>query len=209
VNWLVYIWAVTHGKVLEASLGYYINPLVNVALGVAVLGERLRPRQLVAIGIAAVGVAVLVLRVGTVPWVALTLAGSFGVYGLVRKRGQIDPLAGLFVETALVAPLSVGLLVARAVDGTGAFGRLPGTSILLLAAGFVTAAPLIWFAHGVRRLRLSTMGVVQYLAPTLQFLCAVVAFHEPFDAAHAAVFACIWGSLALYTLDAVSVMRAG
>lgn len=203
-NWLLYIWAATHGRVLEASLGYYINPLVNVALGVLVLGERLRPRQLGAIGIAAVGVAVLVLRLGAFPWIALTLAGSFGLYGLLRKRGHFDPLVGLFVETALLAPFTTALLVTRAVAGTGALGHDGTHSVLLLFAGVVTATPLIWFAHGVRSLRLSTMGLVQYLAPTLQFLCAVVVFHEPFQAAHAVAFGLIWVSLAVYTADALA-----
>ena len=202
INWLLYIWAVVSGHVLDASLGYFINPLVNVLLGAVFLRETLRPRQVMAVGLAAAGVVLLVLRVGRFPWLALALALSFGGYGLVRKKARIDPVVGLLVETTLIAPLAAALIGLRAWDGTGALGRDLSTTALLLLAGVLTAVPLIWFAHGVRSLRLATMGIIQYLAPTLQFLIAVAVFHEPFTSAHAVAFSFIWSSLAIYTWDA-------
>jgi chloramphenicol-sensitive protein RarD len=201
-NWLLYIWAVVTGHVLDASLGYFMNPLVNVLLGVVFLGETLRPRQALAVGLAALGVVLLVLRVGRFPWLALSLAFSFGGYGLVRKRADIEPVTGLLVETSILAPLAVALIGWRAWEGTGGLGRDAGTTVLLLLAGVITAVPLIWFAHGVRNLRLATMGLVQFMTPTLQFSLAVLLFHEAFTSAHAIAFACIWGSLAIYTADA-------
>jgi chloramphenicol-sensitive protein RarD len=205
VNWGVYIWAVHAGRVLESSLGYFINPLVNVLLGVLFLGERLTRRQLVAVGLAGLGVAALVVSAGTLPWVALVLAASFGFYGLLRKRARIDAVAGLFSETALLAPAAVAGLAWLAARGEGHLGGAPGTSALLVAAGVITAQPLIWVAIGVQRLRLSTIGLLQYVAPTMQFSIAVFVFGEPFTAAHGVAFACIWASLALYTWD---VLRA-
>jgi chloramphenicol-sensitive protein RarD len=203
-NWLFYIFAVVTDRVLDASLGYFMNPLVNVLLGALFLGERLRRRQAWAVALAALGVLLLVIRVGHVPWLALAMAFSFGSYGLVRKRAAIDPVVGLLVETSMVLPLAAGLIGLRAWDGTGGLGRDPRTTLLLLFAGVITAIPLIWFAHGVRSLRLATMGVIQFLTPTLQFLFAVLLYHEPFTAAHAVAFGCIWGSLAIYTSDAWS-----
>lgn len=208
VNWGVYIWAVHAGRVLEASLGYFVNPLVNVILGVIFLGEALSRRQRVAVALAGVGVAVLVLSAGRLPWVALVLALSFGFYGLLRKRARIDAVAGLFSETALLAPLAAGGLAWLGARGAGHLGASPGTTALLVAAGAVTALPLIWFALGVQRLRYATVGLLQYLAPTLQFSIAVFVFGEPFTAAHGAAFACIWSSLALYSFDALTAPRA-
>jgi chloramphenicol-sensitive protein RarD len=207
-NWLLYIWAVNAGRVLEASLGYFVNPLVNVLLGVLFLGERLNGRQRLAVAVAGAGVLVLVLRAGHVPWIALALALSFGLYGLLRKRAAIPAVGGLFAETALLAPAALLLLGARGLAGEGAFGASPGRTLLLLAAGPVTALPLVWFTVGVHRLRLSTMGLVQYLAPTGQFLLAVALYREPFTAAHAAAFGCIWASLAIYSWDAFAGARA-
>jgi chloramphenicol-sensitive protein RarD len=201
VNWLLYIVAVVTGHVLDASLGYFINPLVNVLLGVVFLRETLRPRQAMAVGLAALGVVLLVLRVGRFPWLALSLAFSFGSYGLVRKKANIDPVIGLLVETTLITPVALGLIGLRVWTGTGALGRDGTTTALLLLAGVITAVPLIWFAHGVKNLRLATMGLIQFLAPTMQFLIAVALFHEPFTSAHAIAFACIWASLAVYTWD--------
>ncbi|ABS25016.1 EamA family transporter RarD [Anaeromyxobacter sp. Fw109-5] len=206
-NWLVYIWAVNAGRIVEASLGYFMNPLVNVLLGVAFLGETLSGRQRAAIGLAAAGVLVLVLRAGTFPWVSLVLATSFGVYGLVRKRAAIEAVGGLFAETALLAPLALAFLGVRAAGGAGAFGSTPGTTVLLAAAGVITALPLVWFTLGVHRLRLSTMGLVQYIAPTGQFLLGVALYREPFTRPHAAAFGLIWASLALYTWDALGRLR--
>ena len=200
-NWLLYIWAVNGGRVLEASLGYFVNPLVNVALGAVVLRESLSRRQLVAVAIAAAGVAVLVVRAGALPWVSLALALSFGLYGLLRKTAQVDALGGLFVETALLAPVSLGYLAVRHGRGEGTFGGAPGPSLLLAAAGLITAVPLVLFAVGVRRLRLSTIGLVQFIAPTTQFLLAVALYREPLSSAHVAAFALIWLSLAIYASD--------
>jgi chloramphenicol-sensitive protein RarD len=207
VNWGTYIWAIHAGRVLEASLGYFINPLVNVLLGVLFLGERLSRRQQVAVWLAGLGVAALVVSAGALPWVALVLATSFGFYGLLRKQARIDAVAGLFSETALLAPAAVAGLAWLHHAGAGHLGASPGTSALLVSAGAITALPLIWFALGVQRLRLSTIGLLQYLAPTLQFSIAVFVFGERFTAAHGVAFACIWTSLALYTVDVVTALR--
>ena len=201
-NWLLYIWAVTTGRVLEASLGYFITPLVNVLLGVLLLREHLQKRQVAAFALAGAGVLVLVVRLGAIPWLALALALSFGGYGLVRKKAGIDPVVGLLIETLLVAPAAATLIILRAAAHTGFLGADARTTALLLTAGLVTALPLIWFAHGVRSLRLSTMGLIQYVSPTLQFLCAVVVFHELFTRAHAIAFSCIWLGLVLYSVQA-------
>jgi len=203
-NWLTYIWAVNSGRVLEASLGYFVNPLVTVLLGVVFLRDRLTPRQIAAVALAAAGVLALVVRAGRVPWVALVLAVTFGLYGLLRKRVPIEAIAGLLGEVAVLAPLA---LLYLATLGTGHFGAAPGHTALLAASGVVTAMPLIWFAQGVRRLRLSTIGLLQYLNPTMQFSIAVFLFGERFTAAHAVAFGCIWASLALYTAEALSAAR--
>jgi chloramphenicol-sensitive protein RarD len=209
VNWLLYISAVASGRALEASLGYFITPIVNVILGRLFLAETLSRRQAAAVVLAAAGVLVLLVRLGTVPWLALGLAASFGGYGLVRKKIDADPVVGLLIETSLVAPLGAALIVARAGNGTGHLGAGPLVTTLLLLAGVITAVPLIWFAHGVRSLRLSTMGLMQYISPTLQFVCAVALFHEPFTRAHAVAFACIWTALAVYSLDTLAQRRPG
>jgi len=203
-NWLIYIWAVNSGRVLEASLGYFVNPLVTVLLGVVFLREPLTPRQLAAVALAAAGVLALVVHAGRVPWVALALAFTFGLYGLLRKRVPIEALAGLLGEVGVLAPLA---LLYLATLRTGHFGAAPRHTALLAASGIVTAMPLIWFAEGVRRLRLSTVGLLQYLNPSLQFSIAVFLFGERFTAAHAVAFGCIWASLALYTAEALSAAR--
>ncbi|GEJ59076.1 EamA family transporter RarD [Anaeromyxobacter diazotrophicus] len=207
-NWLIYIWAVNTGHVLEASLGYFVNPLVNVLLGVIFLREHLTRRQGAAVALAAVGVLALALRLGAFPWLSLALAATFGLYGLVRKKARIDAVVGLLVETALLAPLALAYLLALAGRGAGAFGT-GGAAVtcLLAAAGVVTAVPLIWFAIGMKALRLSTMGLIQYITPTSQFLLAVALYREPFTAAHALAFGCIWVSLALYTYEALRGKR--
>jgi chloramphenicol-sensitive protein RarD len=199
MNWLVYIWAVDHDRLLEASLGYYINPLVNVLLGVVVLGERLDRPVRVAVGIAAVGVAWLTIRLGQAPWIALALAASFGLYGLMRKLAPVGALAGLAIETALLLPLSSGYLAWAVLTGGSAFlaGR-PTLDLLLLLAGPVTAIPLLCFAGAARRLPLSTLGFLQYLSPTLQFLLAVLVYGEPFDGSRLVAFGFIWTALAVF-----------
>jgi chloramphenicol-sensitive protein RarD len=202
LNWLLYIWAVIHDHVVEASLGYYINPLVNVLLGVAVLRERLGRAQWIAVALAGAGVAVLTLGYGRFPWIALGLAVSFGLYGLARKTVGADPVVGLLWETAILTPVAIVYLVFLAARGAGEFGGGETTTSALLAlGGAVTAVPLVLFALGARALPLSTVGLIQYISPSLQFLLAVLLYHEPFTPAHAVTFGCIWAALALLTWD--------
>jgi chloramphenicol-sensitive protein RarD len=207
LNWVLYIWSVNTGHLLEASMGYFMNPLVNILLGVAFLKEGLDRRQAFAVALAAVGVAWMVAAHGHLPWVSLALALSFGLYALLRKRAGIDAVAGLLVETSLLAPLAAGWLLWIWWRGEAHFGTSTGMSVLLLSAGAVTAFPLIWFTLGVHRLRLSTMGILQYVGPTLQFTLAVVVYREPFGASMAVTFAFIWTGLALYTADAIAKAR--
>jgi chloramphenicol-sensitive protein RarD len=202
INWLTYIWSVQHAHVLEASLGYFINPLVNVALGVAVLGERVSRVQKLAVGIAAIGVAVMALSGGGAIWISLVLALSFGLYGLIRKVAAIDALGGLAVETLLLAPLSLAVLAQAGVAGEAAFGHVRSLDLLLILAGPVTAAPLLLFAAAARRLKLATLGLLQYLGPTLQFAEAVLLFGEPLRPVHVVTFAAIWVGCGLYAWDA-------
>jgi chloramphenicol-sensitive protein RarD len=206
-NWLLYIWAVNSGHLLEASLGYFVNPLVNVLLGVIFLRERLSRPQGVAVTLAGAGVVWLLLGYGRFPWISLTLATSFGLYGLLRKSAGLGAVTGLLAETALLAPAALAYLGARAASGAGAFGAGWSVSLLLAAAGAITSVPLVWFALAVRRLKLSTMGVLQYVAPSLQFALAVWLYREPFTRTHLVTFALIWASLALYSWDALSRLR--
>ena len=202
INWLVFIWAIANDHVLDASLGYFINPLVNVVLGVLLLGERLRRLQWIAVALALAGVANLVWQHGTLPWIALLLAFSFGGYGLVRQQTSTDALSALFDETLLLAPLAIGYLIALDLAGHGHFLRGPlANDGLLLLAGVLTALPLLLFGGAARRLRLSTLGLLQYTVPTGHFVLAVFVFGEPFTAAHAVTFGAIWLALALYGTD--------
>jgi len=202
LNWGVFIWAVADGRILECSLGYYINPLVSVVLGVAVLRERLRPVQWLAVAIAAIGVAIEVISFGTLPWVALTLAVSFALYGLIRKTAPVDPVSGLFIETLLLSPAALIFLAALAAQGEGAFlGEGWRIDVLLLLAGPITALPLLLFVAGAQRIRLTTVGLLQYIAPTGHFLLAVFVYREPFTPVHLATFAFIWLALAVYSLS--------
>lgn len=201
-NWLLFIWAVAHEHVVEASLGYYVNPLLSVVLGVLVLGERLSRAQLVALALAGTGVTVLTLGYGRFPWIALSLALSFALYGLVRKTVAADAVTGLLWETGILAPAALAWLLFLGARGQGSFARAPVlTSALLALAGPVTVVPLVLFAKGARALPLSTVGLFQYLAPSLQFLLAVAVFREPFTRAHLVTFACIWSALALLSAD--------
>lgn len=206
-NWLTYIWAVQHDHVLEASLGYFINPLVNVALGVAVLGERLRRMQAVAIAIAGLGVLAMAVSGGGALWVSLVLALSFGFYALVRKIAAIDALGGLTIETLFLAPVSLGWLIYSAMHGQSAFGQSTRIDLLLMLAGVVTSVPLLLFAGAAKRLSLAVVGLLQYIAPTLQFFQAVLVFHEPVRPVHMLTFALIWGGCALYAADSLRAMR--
>lgn len=201
-NWLLFIWAVLHAHIVEASLGYYINPLVNVLLGVVLLRERLSRPQKLAVALAGAGVLVLTVGHGRLPWIALALALSFGLYGLVRKTVKADAVVGLLGETALLVPFAAGYLVLAGVRGVGAFGAgSPGISLLLAFGGAVTAVPLVLFARGARALPLSTVGLIQYLSPSIQFLLAVLVFREPFALVQGVAFVCIWCALALLTWD--------
>ena len=203
LNWYVFIWAVTHDRLLQASLGYFINPLVNVLLGFVFLGERLRRAQIASVILAGTGVTWLGVHIGQVPYIALTLAFSFGFYGLLRKRARADALVGLTLETLLLFAPAVAYLCRLNATGRLAFlHHDTGLDLLLVAAGLVTAAPLLWFANAARRLRLATVGFLQYMSPSFQLMLAVVAYGEPFSSAHRVAFACIWTALALYTLDA-------
>ncbi len=204
VNWFVFIWAVANDRLLQASLGYFINPLVNVMLGVVVLKEALRPRQAVALAMAAVGVALMGLRVGGVPAVSLVLAVSFSLYGLLRKQAPVGGVTGLAVETGLLAPAALLYLVWLGGKERLVFLHLDTrTDLLLVAAGVITALPLVWFANAARRLRLATVGILQYVSPSLQFLLAVAVFGEPFALGELASFGLIWAALAIYTTDAL------
>lgn len=204
-NWLVFIWAVHRGEIVATSLGYYLNPLANVALGVLVLRESLRPLQLVAVAIAAAGVAYFTAAQGGLPWISLFLAISFALYGLVRKTVAAASLAGLAVETAMLAPFAIAAIARGEANGAGAFSRadqLPAhVPWLLLGAGVATGLPLIWFASAARRLRLATIGLFQYIAPSLALLLAVSLYGEPFTRAHGVAFGCIWTALALYSFE--------
>lgn len=203
-NWFTYIYAIGSGNVLQASLGYFITPLANVLLGIVFLHERIRRLQAAAVAIAVAGVLALALLGGEFPWIALTLAVSFSFYGLLRKTVEVDGLVGLFVETLLLLLPAAGGLALLAFTGGGVF-RLdaPGTDALLMLGGAVTAVPLLSFAAAARRLRMATLGFLQYLAPTLQFLLAVAVFGEPFSRWQIASFGCIWTAIALYSLDSL------
>ena len=203
VNWIVYIWSVQNAHVIEASLGYFMNPLVNVAFGVALLGEKLRRWQGVAIGIAALGVVALAVVEGGAIWISLVLAASFSTYGLIRKVVPIDALGGLTVETVLLAPFLLVFLLIESTAGRGSFGQSGGTDALLILSGVVTAMPLLMFAAAARRLRYTTIGLLQFMSPSLQFAQAVFLFGEPLRPVQAATFVLIWAGCALYAWDSL------
>lgn len=198
INWLVYIWGVNSGFIVETSLGYFINPLVNVLLGVIFLRERLRPIQWLPIGLAAVGVGYMTLAYGQLPWIALTLALSFGFYGLVKKVSSLDSLHGLTLETGLmVVPATLFLLWTES-QGTGAMGSAsPYLMGMLMLLGVITSVPLLMFGTAVRSIPLSLLGLLQYIAPTCQFLIGVLMYGEPFDQVRLIGFSLIWLALAL------------
>lgn len=202
-NWLIYIYAVVNDQVMATSLGYYINPLVNVLLGILFLGERLGRGRAVAVALAALGTASLAFELGGLPWISLTLAFSFGFYGLIRKRLGLPAMAALFVETLLVAPLALLALGWFGLQGSSSFGSDTRTTLLLVLAGPVTLLPLLWFAEAARRLPLITVGFFQYLAPTLTFLLAVLVYGEAFTTAWAVTFVLIWSGLAVFTIDSL------
>jgi len=208
-NWFIYIWAVNNGHVIDASLGYFINPLVNVLLGLLVLKERLRPGQWGAIGVAALGVLWLTWQAGQLPWIALLLAGTFGAYGLLRKTAALAALEGLSFETLLLFPVAAIYVGWLTMDGSNAFLNTPSdaTRWLLAAAGPITAIPLLLFAAGARRIPLSVLGMLQYIGPTIQMLLGLVVFHETFTPARLAGFIVIWSALGLYVAEGLWTSR--
>ncbi|MEO7151177.1 MAG: EamA family transporter RarD [Burkholderiaceae bacterium] len=209
VNWLTYIWAVNNGHVVDASLGYFITPLINVLLGTTVLHERPRPGQWAALAIAGAGVVWLTWQLGTLPWIALVLATSFGIYGLLRKIAVLGPLEGLALETLWLAPPA--LVAALWWWGPGSASLPPpdlGTGLWLIGIGPITAVPLLLFATGARRISLTTLGLLQYLGPTIQFALGVWYFREPFDPARGVGFGLIWTALALYSADGLRAARS-
>ena len=207
VNWLIFIWAITNNHLLDASLGYYINPLFSVMLGVLVLGERLRPLQWMAVALAAAGIAYELWQFGRVPLVALGLALTFGLYGLVRKQTSVDSLTGLTVETLFMLPLAVGYLFWTTSPTSNLLNNSWQMNAILVAAGPVTLTPLLLFNIAARRLNLSTLGFLQYLGPTLMFFFATLLYKEPFNSAKLVTFIFVWIALGFYSADALMQRR--
>lgn len=207
INWLTYVWAVNSGHVVATSLGYFLNPLVNVALGVLLFKERLRRAQMAAIGVAAIGVAILAGAALTSLWISLTLAFSFAFYGLLRKVTPVAPMTGLGVETLLLAPPALAYLFWEAGHGNVGFGQDAPTTALLIVSGAVTTIPLVLFATAAQRLPMATLGLLQYLAPTLQFLCGVLLFSERLSSGQIASFGLIWLGLLLFAGDGIAAAR--
>ena len=202
-NWGLYIYGVNSDRVVEASLGYYINPLVTVLLGFVFLKERLYRGQQVAVALAVVGVGYFIWQLGTVPWIALALAISFAFYGLLRKVVPVAPLVGLAVETLLITPITLLFVVWLGVTGQGRFGESLPMTLLFIGAGVATSMPLLWFNNAAKRLKLATLGFFQYLAPSLSLLLGVFVYGEPFTPVHAVTFGCIWTALLLYSVTAL------
>jgi chloramphenicol-sensitive protein RarD len=208
-NWLLFIWAVNIGRVIETSLGYFMTPIVNVLLGALILRERLSPWQLVSLLIATAGVLILTLGYGQFPWIAVSLCLTFGVYGFLRKQSGTAAIPGLFLETTFLLPIAVAYLALLAQRGALIFGatHLP-LSAVLLTTGVVTALPLVWFGHAARHLRLVTVGFLQYLSPTISFLLGLFVYHETFTRQHLITFMLIWIALAMVSTEAVLRWRA-
>lgn len=202
-NWLLFIWAVNNDHILDASLGYYINPLINVFLGRLFLGERLRTFQRVAVVLAIVGVAILIFSYGHVPWIALILAGSFSIYGILRKQVAVDSLPGLFIETLMLSPLAIGYWLLFGSEYSNLFNNDANLNMLILAAGIVTTAPLLCFTAAARRIMYSTLGFLQYIGPTLMFVLAVHLYDEPLDEARLITFGFVWLALAVFSVDSL------
>ena len=200
-NWLLFIWAINNDHLLDASLGYYINPLLNVFLGRVFLGERLSPLQKVAVSLAITGVLVLVLTFGKIPWIALFLASSFGVYGLLRKKVAVDSLPGLLLETAMMLPFALVYWLFFAGEISNLFNNDLNMNIILLCAGIVTTAPLLCFTGAARRIKYSTFGFFQYIGPSIMFVLAVYIYGEPLSEARLMTFAFVWLALGVFSFD--------
>jgi len=208
VNWFTYVWAVNNGFVVETSLGYYINPLFSVLLGVIVFRERLRPVQWIPIALAAVGVLYLTVTYGSLPWIALTLAFTFGLYGLVKKTAPLSSLYGLTLETGLLFFVAIGYLVYCEFTGQGAFLHSDTKSnLMMIGAGLVTTVPLLLFASAARRIPLTTIGVLQYINPTMQFLLGVLLYKEPFTHDSLIGFGMVWAGLILFWAEGLYARR--
>ena len=208
-NWLIYVWGVNAGFIVETSLGYFINPLLSVLLGVLFLRERLRPLQWIPVGLAAIGVGYLTFVYGHLPWIALSLAFTFGFYGFVKKLSPLGSLYGLTLETGIVFPVALIYIMFVGFTGTGAFlhdGAL--VDIFLIGAGLVTTIPLLLFASAAKQIPLTIVGLLQYIAPTLQFLIGVFVYKEPFDHAHLIGFAIVWVALIIFALESYMANRA-
>ena len=208
-NWLTYVWAVTHGRTLEASLGYYINPLVSIALGTLVLRERLDRLQAIAVFVAGLGVIYLTIRLGSLPWVSLVLAGSFGVYGLIKKKLPIGSTHSLALELLPIAPFATLLVIVGLMKGNSSLGYADiATFLLLFGSGAITVVPLVLFGYATQTIRLSDVGFAQYIAPTMMLLIGVFVFGEPFDIARIPGFLAVWCALILYSLSVVRATRS-
>ena len=209
VNWLVYVWGVNAGHIVETSLGYFINPLFSVLLGLIFLKERLRPLQWLPVGLAALGVIYLTWAYGSLPWIALSLTFSFGFYGLVKKLSPLGSLYGLTLETGLVFLPALGYLIFAETTGQGAFGHSGFVSdFLLVCSGVVTAVPLLMFASAARRIPLTMIGIMQYIAPTLQFLLGVLLYKEPFTTTRLIGFSMVWTALIIFWVEGFLAHRA-
>ncbi|WP_411954149.1 EamA family transporter RarD [Alkalibacillus sp. S2W] len=207
LNWVIYIWAVNSDHVLDASLGYYINPLISILFGLIFLKERFSSIQWVAIALAFIGVSYMTINLGSFPWAALALAMTFGIYGLLKKVVQLNAIFGLAIETMVVAPIAFIYIAGLEFSGGGALGSSWGTTLILIGAGVATAIPLLLFAQGAKRIPLSLIGFLQYLAPTLMLLIGVFLYNEPFTSVHAVTFILIWLGLILYTYERVKHLR--
>jgi chloramphenicol-sensitive protein RarD len=209
VNWFTYIYAVNTDRIVESSMGYYINPLISIMLGMVVLKERLNRLQIAALILAAVGVLIVTVNFGRVPWIALMLSSTFALYGLLKKLANLDSLSSLAIETLLLTPFALGFILVGMYRGTAAAGQMGlGTDMLLIFSGIVTALPLYWFAQGARRIPLSRVGFLQYIAPSLMLLIGVVLYKEPFTTVHAISFGCIWTALVLYSYSLAKFVRS-
>lgn len=206
-NWFLFIWAVNNDHLLDASLGYYINPLLNVFLGRLFLGEKLRPLQQFAVLMAVVGVAILILSFGHVPWIALVLAGSFGVYGLLRKKVAVDSMPGLYVESLMMLPFALWFWLFMASPASNMVTNSALDNVILIAAGIVTTAPLLCFTGAARRIQYSTLGFFQYIGPSIMFILAVFLYGEPLDENRLITFGFVWSALLLFSYDSFMDFR--
>jgi len=207
-NWGLYIWAVTSNRILESSMGYYMNPLIVVALGVVILKEKLNTWQIVSLIMAAIGVCIITISYGRIPWVSLILALTFALYGLMKKTIPVGSTVGLALETAMLMPFILTYIIIRQVNGVGALGSVSAmTTLILMGSGIATALPLLWFSEGARRIPLSSMGFLQYISPTISLLLGVFVYKEQFTQTHMLSFGFIWCGLIIYSISQVNLMR--